>query len=126
MDLPIYDIFETPKIVKHAIALLRLAIPATCNSLKVEFDESGAALVTGLTATGGSCDVELSEDAMAAAGMLLTLTSYQVISLTRKYNEQGDDAVDAAQGRLRASLRAAGLAVGLLTEALDDSITLFR
>ena len=126
MNLPIYDIFETPRIIRHAIGLLREAIPADCDSIKVEFDDTGAALVTGLRRGGGFSDVVLSEDAMAAAGMLLTVTSYQVISLTRKYQEQGDDAVDAAQARFRASLREAGLAAGLLTETLEDSITIIQ
>ena len=126
MDSPIYDIFETTRIVKHAIALLREAIPADCDSIKAEFDDHGAALVTGHRTAGGFCDVELSEDALAAAGMLMTLTSYQVVGLIRKYNEQGDDAVEAACGRLRGSLRQAGLAVGLLAEELDDSVIIFK
>jgi hypothetical protein len=126
MPFPIYDIFETPKIIKHAISVLREAIPADCNAIKVELDDRGAALVTGLRRDGGSSDVVLSDDAMAAAGMLMTVTSYQVIVLTRKYREQGEAAVDAAQNRLRASLREAGLTVGLLTETLDDSITIIR
>jgi hypothetical protein len=101
-------------------------MPVGCESIKIEFDEAGAALVTGRRTSGGFQDVVLSEDALMASGMLLTLVSYQVITLNRKYSEQGEDAVRIALERLSASLRVAGLAVGLLTEALDDSLTVYK
>ena len=126
MHFPGIDSFEPNATLSHAIFMLRDAIPADCDSIKVELAEMGAAWVTGHLPGGETCDVTLNEDQMGAAGLLLTYISYQVITLSRMFASQGDDAVDAAQRRLAASLAEIRLRAGLLGEALDDSIVIFR
>src|SRR5687768_14072002 len=126
MDFPGIDSFEPNAALSHAIFALRGAIPANCDSLKVEFDEMGAALVTGNMPGGETCDLVLSGDQMGAAGLLLTYTSYQVIALSRMLASRGEDAVDAAQRRLARSLAVVRLRAGLLSETLDDSIVVSR
>ena len=128
MDFPGFDSFEPTSPLMHAIFLLRDAIPANCGSIRVELDERGAALVTAIRPDGNSSNVNvaLTEDAMAAAGLLLNYASYQVITLTCMYEKQGHAAVESAQGRLRESLASFGLAFGLLDETLADTVTVSR
>ncbi len=126
MDFPGLDTFAVPPSVSHAIFTLLEAIPADCKSIKVEFDEQGAALIMAYRPGAECSDVTLSVDAMGAAGMLMSCISYQVIVLTRMHEAQGDEAVYAAQRRLAESLAEVGLHVGLLDETLDDSITISR
>jgi len=128
MFLPGMDAFTVTPPLSHAIFALHDAIPAGCESIKAEFDERGAAFVTAFGPDGepSDIDVTLSDDTMAAAGMLLTLVSYQVATLNVMYEAQGEDAIDAALDRLKRSLADVGLAFGLLTETLDDSITVIR
>lgn len=123
MLFPGFDQFEPTAPFLHAIFLLRKAIPADCGSIKVELSDMGAALVTASRHEGGVRNFTLSEDAMAAAGMLLSFLSYQVITLTDMMKPEGDDAVEAAQARLSESLAQVGLSVGYLEIACDDSIT---
>ena len=127
MVFPGFDNFEPTAPISYAIFTLMEALPATCKSMTVEFDESGAALVTTCLPDGeAGSDVVLSDDAMSAAGLLLTYLSFQVITMTRMYESEGDDAVIAAQQRLVASLAEFGLSMGYLDETLADTITLTR
>jgi hypothetical protein len=123
MLFPGFDTFEPTAPFLHAIFLLREAIPADCGSIKVEFSDMGAALATASRRDGGFRSVTLSDDTMAAAGMLLSFLSYQVITLSGMMKPQGDDAVEATLAQLSESIAKAGLSVGYLEKACDDSVT---
>jgi hypothetical protein len=128
MDLFGFDAFDTTPLITDAMFTLHDAIPADCTRLRVEFDEQGAALISAFRKDDTESDavVEPTDDLMGAAGFLHNYISYQVVRLSRQHQKDGDDAVFAAQERLRSSLTEVGLEVGMLDGTLDDSITVIR
>jgi len=58
--------------------------------------------------------------------LLLEYISYQLFMMVRMVEKDGNDAVFAAQGRLRDSIAAFGLKLGLLDETLVSTITVAR
>lgn len=124
MDFPGFDVFEPTAPLLHAIFTIREAIPDGCHSIQVDFDEPGADITTALLADGSVSDVnvELSNVQRGAAGLLLEYISYQLYMLTEMVKKDGNNAVSAAQDRLRDSLAEFGLSTGLLDETLVDTI----
>jgi hypothetical protein len=130
LDFPGFDTFEPTAPLLHAIFTLREKIPNGCESIRVEFDQQGAAIVMA----GERYDVVLDVDELGAAGLLLAYLSHQVIQLTKMKEKQGDEASEAAQQRLAASLGQSGLSIGLLEDPVGegedidfaDSLTVFR
>jgi hypothetical protein len=124
MDFPGFDMFEPTAPLMHAIFALLEEIPADCSKLEVEFEEQGMILVTAHLPNNTKSDVQvrLSDEALAAAGLLLEYISYQLAMLTRMHEQDGDDAVFAAQGRLRDSLAEFRLSTSLLDKDLAHTI----
>ncbi len=134
MLFPGFDIFEPTALLLHAIFALRQRIPNGCESIRAEFDQQGAAYITAVRPGGGFSHVDLDEDEMGAAGLLLSYLSYQVMQLTTMKEKEGNAEVEAAHQRLAKSLRKSGLSVGLLEGLVgkddeadySDSLTIFR
>jgi len=128
MDFPGFDTFEPTAPLMHAIFTIREAIPDGQESIRVDFTEPGVVFCAAFGADGSERDetVDLSADETGAAGLLMEYLSYQLITLTRMHEEDGDRAVFAAQSRLCVSLAEFGLSTGLLDETLVDTITIAR
>jgi hypothetical protein len=134
LEFPGFDEFEPTAPLLHAIFTLKDKIPDGCESIRVEFDQQGAAFVTAATPDGGFSNVDLEEDELGAAGFLLNYISHQVIQLTNMVKKQGDEEVKTAQQKLAASLGQSSLSIGLLEEPVGegedmdfaDSLTIFR
>lgn len=134
LEFPGFDQFEPTAPLMHAYHTLQRRIPAGCDSITLEFDQQGAALVMANGSDGSSIDVVLTDNEMSAAGLLLSYLSHQVIQLTDMCQEFGDDEVLAAQQRLATSLGQHGLSIGLLEEPVGegedvdyaDSLTVYR
>lgn len=134
LEFPGFDQFEPTAPLMHAYHTLQRRIPAGCDSITLEFDEQGAALVMANGSDEGLVDVTLSANEMSAAGLLLSYLSHQVIQLTEMCQEFGGNEVYAAQRRLATSLGQHGLSIGLLEEPVcegedidfADTLTVYR
>lgn len=122
------ELFEVTAPIRHAISTLWSAIPAGCVSMTVEFDEQGAALVSGLRPNNRVVDITLNKAQGAAAGLLLTLVSYQITALGEVCKQYGDEIVQRLYGLLRDNLAAYGLIFGYLAEEppFSDTVTIAR
>ncbi len=128
MDFPGYDTFEPTAPLMHAIFTIRETIPEGCESVQFDFNEPGVIIALAYLPDGSISDksVELTEAQKGAGGLLLEYISYQLITLTGMQESSGDEAIFAAQTRLRESLAEVGLRIGLLDESLTDTVTISR